>query len=215
MADRYRWGAAVGRRLQLAVGSGAGGGMEPGGMRSGRGAVCGLWTRPGAAEPRTRRRSLPAPPAAGRGGRGRGRAGCSPRGQRCLFPLSSLRSRPRASAGRREVGGCQSGARQGWSGDGRGRQRLRGSVSGAVAAARGSPSPPAPVAAAQRPLTLFRRLVSNLPRGAAAASGLPAGSWESVPPPAAGWGWPCCPPGPGCEAGKGIGCRPQMCPHLL
>lgn len=31
LADRYRWGAAVGRRLQLAVGSGAGGGDGAGG----------------------------------------------------------------------------------------------------------------------------------------------------------------------------------------
>lgn len=186
---------------------------EPGGVegargvRSGRGAVCGLRRRPGAAEPRTRRRSLPLLPprdAEAAGGVGPGRAGCSPWGQRCLFPLSSLRSRPRAAAGRREVGGCQSGARQGWSGDGRGRQRLRGSVSDAAAAARGSPSPPAPLVAARKALTLLRRLTRARPplgapfRISLAALPLPPAvlpgpgaslaSCEPVPVPAAGWG---------------------------
>lgn len=198
-------GAAAGRRLQPAVGSGTGGsgGGEGGTERSRR--------RVRAAEAAGGRRApdpaafSPTSPAAGRGGRGRGRAGPAARlgGSAACF-LSPRFSRPRAAAGRREVGGCQSGARQGWSGDGRGRQRLRGSVSGAAAAARGSPSSPAPLVAARKALTLLRRLTRARPplgapfRISLAALPLPPAvlpgpgaslaSCEPVPVPAAGWG---------------------------
>lgn len=206
MAGRYRWGSRCGSTPS------AGGGQRNRGEWRGRGeygavaapcAGCGGGRGPPSPGPggvlsHSSRRGTRRPRA------GSGRAGCSPWGQRCLFPLSSLRSRPRAAAGRREVGGCQSGARQGWSGDGRGRQRLRGSVSGAAAAARGSPSPPAPLVAARKALTLLRRLTRARPplgapfRISLAALPLPPAvlpgpgaslaSCEPVPVPAAGWG---------------------------
>lgn len=167
---------------------------EPGGVegargvRSGRGAVCGLRRRPGAAEPRTRRRSLPLLPprdAEAAGGVGPGRLlalGAA------LLVSSLLASLP-APGGGWEAGG-RGLSERGPPGVERGRQ-------GAAAAPRkrvrrggcgpGLPESPGPSGGRTEGVNApsevdpraaaARRSVSNLPRGAAAASGRPAGPW--------------------------------------
>lgn len=167
---------------------------EPGGVegargvRSGRDAVCGLRRRPGAAEPRTRRRSLPLLPprdAEAAGGVGPGRLlalGAA------LLVSSLLASLP-APGGGWEAGG-RGLSERGPPGVERGRQ-------GAAAAPRkrvrrggcgpGLPESPGPSGGRTEGVNApsevdpraaaARRSVSNLPRGAAAASGRPAGPW--------------------------------------
>lgn len=158
------------------------------GVRSGRGAVCGLRRRPGAAEPRTRRRSLPLLPprdAEAAGGVGPGRLlalGAA------LLVSSLLASLP-APGGGWEAGG-RGLSERGPPGVERGRQ-------GAAAAPRkrvrrggcgpGLPESPGPSGGRTEGVNApsevdpraaaARRSVSNLPRGAAAASGRPAGPW--------------------------------------
>lgn len=183
-------GAAAGRRLQPAVGSGTGGsgGGEGSTERSRR--------RVRAAEAAGGRRApdpaafSPTPPAAGRGGRGRGRAGPG----RLLalgaaLLVSSLLASLPAPGGGWEAGG-RGLSERGPPGVERGRQ-------GAAAAPRkrvrrggcgpGLPEFPGPSGGRTEGVNApsevdpraaaARRSVSNLPRGAAAASGRPAGPW--------------------------------------
>lgn len=182
-------GAAAGRRLQPAVGSGTGGsGGGEGSTERSRRRVRAAEAAGGrrAPDPAAFSPTLPPRDAEAAGGVGPGRAGCSPWGQRCLFPLSSLLPAP--------GGGWEAGGRglseRGPPGVERGRQ-------GAAAAPRkrvrrggcgpGLPEFPGPSGGRTEGVNApsevdpraaaARRSVSNLPRGAAAASGRPAGPW--------------------------------------
>lgn len=188
MVGRYRWGSRCGSTPS------AGGGQRNRGEWRGRGeygavaapcAGCGGGRGPPSPGPggvlsHSSRRGTRRPRA------GSGRAGCSPWGQRCLFPLSSLLPAP--------GGGWEAGGRglseRGPPGVERGRQ-------GAAAAPRkrvrrggcgpGLPESPGPSGGRTEGVNApsevdpraaaARRSVSNLPRGAAAASGRPAGPW--------------------------------------